>query len=36
MCYDPKPHPDDDYEYEEIPYDEDFVWDEDVPAWGGF
>jgi len=36
MHYGPKTDRDDEEEPEEIPYDEDFVWDEDVPSWGGF
>jgi len=35
MHYDATCDPRDDDEDEEVPFDDDFTWDEDMPSWGG-
>jgi hypothetical protein len=36
MTLDPNRPIDDPEGDTEEPYDEDFIWDEDMPSWGGF
>ena len=36
MHYDPPFEGDDDDGDADTPFDDDYVWDEDMPSWGGF